>query len=159
VKRNSYDERLVRDMLTTEIDVVNIKTILRMVRDKIEPSDAMKYLLAGGKRIQMKKLMVMLNAKTLEETVGMLNGTPYSFLTEVPEEYYRGEKVSEFEKRLDRYLIGNGLNAFNGDPLSIAIAVGYYWAKYNEITNIRIIARCKTADILDETVKGELFYV
>lgn len=47
----------------------------------------------------------------------------------------------------------------NGDPLSIAVAVGYYWAKYIEITNLRIIARCKTADVPDETVRGELFYV
>ncbi len=101
----------------------------------------------------------MLDAKSLETAVNMLKGTRYGFLADVPAEFFKDEKVSEFEKRLDRYLIARGLDAFNRDPLSIAVAIGYYWAKYNEITNLRIIARCKTADVPDETVRGEMFYV
>lgn len=159
VQRDDYDENLVRDMLGTEVDVVNIKTVLRLIRDKIEPSDAGKYLLDGGRRLRRSFLLSMLDAKSLEAAVQLLKGTRYEFLAEVPEEHFRGEKVSEFEKRLDRFLIARGLDAFNGDPLSIAVAVGYYWAKYNEITNLRIIARCKTTDVPDEVVRGELFYV
>jgi V/A-type H+/Na+-transporting ATPase subunit C len=159
VQGDDYDERLVRDMLTTEIDVINVKTVLRLIRDKIAPADAGKYLIDGGRRLRRGFLMSMLDAKTLEAAVDLLKGTRYEFLAEVPEEFFKGEKVSEFEKQLDRYLIARGLKAVNGDPLSIAVAVGYYWAKYIEITNLRIIARCKTADVPDETVRGELFYV
>jgi V/A-type H+-transporting ATPase subunit C len=159
VRRDKYDENLVRDMLGTEVDVVNIKTTLRLIRDKIELQDAEIYLLDGGRGLRRNALLAMLGAKSLEEAVGMLKGTEYEFLARVPEEHFRGEKVSEFEKRLDRFLIARGISGFNRDPLSIAIAVGYFWAKYNEITNLRIIARCRTADVPDEVVRGELFYV
>lgn len=159
VRGDDYDQALVRDMLSTEIDVVNVKTVLRLIRDKIGPSDAGRYLIDGGCRLRRSFLLGMLEAKSLEEAVNMLKGARYGFLADVPEELFKGEKVSEFEKRLDRFLIARGLHAFNRDPLSIAVAVGYYWAKYNEITNLRIIARCKTADVPDETLRGELFNV
>ena len=155
---SSYDEWLVRDMLTTEIDVVNIKTVLRMIRDEISPADAGGYLIDGG-RLRLSFLLAMLEVKGLEAAIERLKGTRYEFLGEVPAEAFRGEKVSEFEKRLDRFLIARGLGAFRRDPLSIAVAIGYYWAKYNEIINLRIIARCKTADVPDEVLRGELNYV
>lgn len=159
LKDDDYDQLLVRDMLSTEIDVVNVKTVLRLIRDKIGPSDAERYLIDGGRLLRRRFLIAMLDAKSLETAVNMLKGTRYGFLADVPAEFFKDEKVSEFEKRLDRYLIARGLDAFNRDPLSIAVAIGYYWAKYNEITNLRIIARCKTADVPDETVRGEMFYV
>ena len=66
--------------------------------------------------------------------------------------------ASKFQD-LDRYLIRRGISRFLGDPLSIAIPIGYIWAKYNEVTNIRIIARCKTADVPEKELRGELVYV
>jgi V/A-type H+-transporting ATPase subunit C len=51
------------------------------------------------------------------------------------------------------------VGTFLFDPLSVASLIGYFWAKYNEITNIRIISRCKTADFPVENLKEELVYV
>jgi V/A-type H+-transporting ATPase subunit C len=56
-------------------------------------------------------------------------------------------------------MIRQATTLFRGDPLSVASLIGYFWAKYNEITNIRIIARCKTADFAVEHLKEELVYV
>ena len=72
---------------------------------------------------------------------------------------FRLKKVSVFEKDLDKYLIKRGISRFLCDPLSVAIPIGYIWAKYNEVTNIRIIARCKTADVPEKEMRGELIYV
>ena len=52
-----------------------------------------------------------------------------------------------------------GVGAFLLDPLSVASVIGYFWAKYNEIANIRIISRCKTADVSPEMLREELVYV
>ncbi|OPY25835.1 MAG: V-type ATP synthase subunit C [Methanocella sp. PtaU1.Bin125] len=159
VRGDDYDQALVRDMLSTEIDVVNVKTVLRLIRDKIGGQDAGRFLIDGGNRLRRSFLTAMLDAKSLEAALNMLKGTRYGFLADVPPELFKGEKVSEFEKRLDRFLIARGLRAFSRDPLSIAVAIGYYWAKYNEITNLRVIARCKTADVPDETIREALYYV
>ncbi len=39
VKGESYDDRLVREMVMTEIDVTNIKNVLKMIRDKIDAEE------------------------------------------------------------------------------------------------------------------------
>ncbi len=158
VKNNSYDEQFIRNFLQREIDIINLKTALRMVRDKVGMEEARTLFIPGGLRLDMDDLAALLETKSVKGTLDRLKDTPYAFMAAIPEEYLRKEKISELEKQLDRYLIKRGLNAFNGDPLSIAIAIGYFWAKYNEITNIRVIARCKTADVPEEGLRGELFY-
>lgn len=47
----SYDDRIIRDMITTEIDVTNIKNVLRIIRDKIEIDEAGRFLIDGGARL------------------------------------------------------------------------------------------------------------
>lgn len=156
---DSYDDRILLDMITTEIDVTNIKNVLKMIRDKIEIEEAETFLIKGGITLNIEKLLSMLRSGTLEGAIKVLDATPYKFLSELPADVFKTEKVSVFEKELEKYLIKRGISRFLGDPLSIAVAVGYVWAKYNEITNIRIIARCKTADITEKEIREELFYV
>jgi V/A-type H+-transporting ATPase subunit C len=156
---DSYDDRILLDMITTEIDVTNIKNVLKMIRDKIEIEEAETFLIKGGITLDIEKLLTMLRSGTLEGAIKVLDATPYKFLSELPADVFKTEKISLFEKELEKYLIKRGISRFLGDPLSIAVAVGYVWAKYNEITNIRIIARCKTADITEKEIREELIYV
>lgn len=156
---DSYDDRILLDMITTEIDVTNIKNVLKMIRDKIEIEEAETFLIKGGITLDIEKLLTMLRSGTLEGAIKILDATPYRFLSELPPDAFKTEKISLFEKELEKYLIKRGISRFLGDPLSIAVAVGYVWAKYNEITNIRIIARCKTADITEKEIREELIYV
>jgi len=156
---DSYDSRIILDMITTEIDVTNIKNVLKMIRDKIEIEEAETFLIKGGITLDIEKLLSMLRSGTLEGAIKVLDPTPYKFLSELPADVFKTEKISVFEKELEKYLISRGISRFLGDPLSIAVAVGYVWAKYNEITNIRIIARCKTADITEKEIREELIYV
>jgi V/A-type H+-transporting ATPase subunit C len=159
VKGEKYDDSVIRDMIMAEIDVTNIKSVLRIIRDKIDIEDAQGFLIKGGITLDIENLLAMMRSGTLEGAIKHLETTPYNFLSKVPEEVFRAEKISVFEKELEKYLIKRGISRFLGDPLSIAIAVGYIWAKYNEITNIRIIARCKTADVPEKELRGELVYV
>ncbi|MDD1719585.1 MAG: V-type ATPase subunit, partial [Methanoregulaceae archaeon] len=159
VKGEGYDDSVIRDMIMAEIDVTNIKNVLRIIRDKIEVEEAQSCLIEGGITLDIEKLLTMLKSGTLEGAIKHLESTPYNFLSKIPEEVFKSQKISIFEKELEKYLVKRGISRFLGDPLSIAIAVGYVWAKYNEITNIRIIARCKTADVPEKEIRGELIYV
>ena len=159
VKGGSYNDSLVREMIMTEIDVTNIKNVFRMIRDKIDVEEAKNYLIDGGKSLDTEKLLTMVRTGTFAGAIKLLETSPYAFLSKVPEEVVKAQKISALEKDLERYLIQRGISRFLGDPLSIAIPIGYIWAKYNEITNIRIIARCKTADVPEKELRGELIYV
>lgn len=157
----------IRQVLSLEVDVVNIKTILRMVRDRIAPEEAQKFLLEGGQALDSKMIARVLALPTIAEAAAMLSTTwcptrhptRYRFLATIPEDVLRDQKISVIEKQLERHLVREGVESFIGDPLSVASLIGYFWAKYNEITNIRIISRCKTADFPVENLKEELVYV
>jgi len=150
---------IIRQVLATEIDVVNIKTVLRMVRDHVEPEEAKRFLIGGGYEFDEKNLRRLLALHTIAEVVAALAATRYRFLSAIPDAAIEAKKISVIEKELERYLVQQGTKSFSGDPLSVASLIGYFWAKYNEITNIRIISRCKTADFPVEHLREELVYV
>lgn len=159
VNRKSPNSTLVRNLLTAEIDVTNIKTILRLVRDKVRAEDAQRFLLPGGKVFDEKKLLAFMNAGSPGEILRELEQTPYRLPAPVPDRDEPGGKISPYEKELERFLIRKGVHAFYGDPLGIAPVVGYFWAKFNEVTNLRIIARSKISDLREDEVREELTYV
>jgi ATP synthase A1, C subunit len=159
VAGKKYDSRIIHDLLATEIDIVNIKTILRVIRDSIDIEETQSMLLPGGKIFKHKNLLELINTNSIRDVVRKVESTPYSFLSDIPEQAFLTDKISAFEKELDRYIIRKGIRTLRGDPLSISIVIGYLWAKFNEITNIRIIARCKNAYISDEELQEELIYV
>ncbi|MDO9036645.1 MAG: ATP synthase A1 subunit C [Methanoregula sp.] len=159
VKIPSYNNGLILNIISLEIDVVNLRTILRMIRDHIDPEEAKKYLISGGKELDRPQLDYLLTLHSIEDVVKELKKTSYRFLADVSPSAMRTQKISVIEKKLEKFLVQQGVSAFFGDPLSVASVIGYFWAKYNEITNIRIISRCKTADFPLDQLKEELVYV
>ncbi len=159
VKAPDANHTMIRNILSIEIDVVNIKTVLRMIRDHVDPEEAKKFLLAGGSEFDLKNLVRMLTLNTIDDALVQMSASRYRILSGIPEAAVKAQKISVIEKELERYLVMQGTKAFRGDPLSVASLIGYFWAKYNEITNIRVISRCKTADFPVEHLREELVYV
>jgi V/A-type H+-transporting ATPase subunit C len=155
----TYDDQIMREMMEVEIDVTNIRSVLKMIRDRMIVDEAEEFLIPGG-TLKVERLMALLKTGSIKDAIKQLGGTPYEFLGKVPEETFRQEKISVFEKELDRFLIQRGVGWFlGGDPLSIAMAIGYVWAKFTEVTNIRIIARLRMADVPEKTIREELIHV
>lgn len=159
VAGDSYDEGIIRVIVRTEIDVTNIKNVLRIIRDKVELEDPQYYFISGGKELDVDKLSALSKTRTVDGVTKQLAGSSYDFLARLPDEYFTAEKISPFEKELDKFLLQKALSLFSGDPLSLALVIGYLWAKLNEITNIRIIAMCKTEYVPEKEVMEELVFV
>ena len=158
IQDDTYDDRVMREMVETEIDLTNIRSVLKILRDRIPLEEAQEFLIPGGS-LKVERLAALVRAGTIKDAMKQLAGTHYEFLGKVPEEFVRQEKISVFEKELERFLIRKGIGGFLGDPLSISIAIGYVWAKFTEVTNIRIIARLKMADVDEKIIREELVHV
>jgi V/A-type H+-transporting ATPase subunit C len=158
-KGESDDDRIIREFLITEVDVTNLKTTLKVIWDKMEPGEAEQFLIKGSIRFDKEKLISMMRTGTIEGAIRQLKDTSYEFLSKVPEKFVSAGKISEFEKELDQYLIKRGVRHFLGDPLSIALGLGYIWAKVNEVTNIRIIARGKAGEVSEKEIREALINV
>ncbi|MDD1717074.1 MAG: V-type ATPase subunit [Methanoregulaceae archaeon] len=159
LKGESYNEQLVREMIETEIDVTNLKSVFKIILDRTETVEAERYFIRGGMALNMEKLLSMVRTGTLDGAIKHLGTTPYDFLAKLPDDAFMAEKISVFEKAIDNYLIRKGVSQFLGDPLSIAIMVGYFWAKYCETVNLRIIARLKTVEVTEKELRENLIYV
>jgi V/A-type H+-transporting ATPase subunit C len=159
VKARSANHMMIREILGTEIDVLNLRTVLRMLHDQISPEDAAPFLVEGGREFDAKKLDNLLRLHSTDEVITAIGTTEYRFLGTAREPGIRTQKISAIERELERFLVQQGVGLFRRDPLSVASLIAYFWAKYNEITNIRIISRCKTADFPVEHLREELVYV
>lgn len=158
VNRRGYEYRLVRNVLSCEIDITNLKTVLKILRERPPLEEPERLLLGGGRDLLVEDLLALMDASSLDDAIFSLERTPYRFLSHLVAE---GGPVSlsTIEKELDNYLTRQGIDALKGDPLSAAIPFGYIWAKLNETKNIRVIARCKTAGLAGEDLMEELVYV
>ena len=159
VKGKSRDEIIIRKLISTEIDLINIKTIMMMVRDRIEPEDALPLILKGGDIINEKKAIILLNLKTIPEIINYLHTTRYQSILDSERHVEDDMKISYYEHILDNYLLKHAVRLYRGDPLSVTVVIGYLWAKYTEIMNLRIIARCKDAYLPPENMEAEMIYV
>jgi V/A-type H+/Na+-transporting ATPase subunit C len=159
VKAPSANNAMIREILGTEIDVLNLRTVLRMINDQVSPEDAAPFLVGGGREFDQKKLDHLLRLHSSDEVIAAIGTTQYRFLGTVQEPGLPVRKISAIERELERFLVRQGVGLFRRDPLSVASLIAYFWAKYNEITNIRIISRCKTADFPVEHLREELVYV
>ena len=112
IRGNTYDDRIMREMVATEIDVTNIRSVLKMIRDRIPIEEAQEFLIPGGAILDKKRLVLLVKAGTIKDASKQLMGTPYEFLGQVPEETFKQEKISAFEKELERFLIRKGTGGF-----------------------------------------------
>ncbi|MFQ6058308.1 MAG: V-type ATPase subunit [Anaerolineae bacterium] len=169
LRGGSYNIVLAREMLDAEIDVTNIMTILRLsrLRDRDEKlqakygtSDYETLLITSGGGLDSYQLSNLWAMTAVEDVVQGLARTPYGpFLEKGLAEYLQTGDMSSLQRGLERFVVRKGIGMFRRDPLSIAIAIGYIWAKYNEVVNLRIIAQGKAVGLDKAAIKRELILV
>ncbi len=158
-KGETEDDEILLEFLGTEIDTINIRTVLRVVRDRMRPEEVEGFFVRGGRSLDTAKLLSLASLPTLEAVVKGLEGTPYGGLGGVSERFFAEGRISEFEKELDRFLIRKALGLFLKDPLSIAIPLAFLWAKDVEFRNIRLIARGKAGEMTEKELREGLIHV
>jgi V/A-type H+-transporting ATPase subunit C len=157
--KKTKDNLLIQSILAAEIDSVNIKTALRMNREGISPEETEEYFLPGGTHLTPLIFQKLVSAPSISEAIAVLQGTSYEFLISLPFQSVKNGQLSLIEKEMDRYLTRKGVSLFRCEPLGGVLCIGYLFAKQNEVTNIRIIGRFKSAMIADSDVEEALLYV
>ncbi len=157
-EEESDNDAIMRGILRTEIEVINLKTAFRLIRDGIPAEEARSMIIDGGRSPETALVLSLVSSGHVETAVKMLEGTPYRFLSDIPAGEVKAG-ISAYEKALDRFLLRKGVSHFLKDPLSIAPAIGFSWAKQTEVTNLRIIAKGKSTDMPEKEIRGELLHV
>lgn len=136
-KRNG---RIARTILGREVDLTNVKLVLRLKRAGVQPDLIVKNLVPIEADIRLDVLRDCARSETVEGIRTALSRTPLKS-TLVPLLSSAGEDTAHAEKLLDESLLNfcKGISLFK--PLTIATPLAYLYAKHAEVRNIRVLAR------------------
>lgn len=150
---------LVREVVRREIDVVNIVTLLRLTREGLPPLQCTPFFIPGGGALTTEGF-VNLVGKGIDALIGGLARTPYARVLEAGLPLFRQQgAISVLERRLEEYLVSRAVALFRGDLLSSAVMIAYLSAKFNELTNLRLLARGKEAKMPESRIREALILV
>ncbi len=148
-KGGGYNEQVVREFLQAELDATNVKTALKLQGAKaLTRKDKARFYVPGG-RLVSEELYLMLTDPTSAEQalIGLrVHGFPIKVV----------DDLAVVERELDLAMIREQTARYLGDPLSIDLLIAYFAMKYNEVVNLRLIARGKVLGIPRDRVRKEM---
>ena len=142
---------IFRNYIRSEIDVLNLETVLKLKAGGILGEAGMKYYVPGGIEIDEKLMLQMLTApdmKTLEGSVAQIQ-----IAADIKGVLPTNPTMQEIVAAMKQYEIGLANSVAHMYPLSVIPVFDYMIHKENEVGNIRMIARGTESGLDRETMK------
>lgn len=149
-----HNEGVLRRIVQAEIDALNVKTAVKLARLEggLDAPARRRFFIPGGAIVDEKLFLTLSARDTLEQGWPVLRVRGFH-ADAVPED------LTEFERALDLLLARQAAQLYLGDPLGLDVVVGYLALKYNEVVNLRLIARSKVFGIPRDVVRKEMVNV
>ena len=136
--------QILYSYIGNQVDVANIKLILRAKADGLDYDAISPYMISNGYQLREWKLKDLMESQDVTGVISSLEGTKYAdVLTELLPEYNETGSVAIFEKALDKFLVDSAKSASMKKPIGIGPIIGYLSQKEVEIKNLKVIARAK----------------
>lgn len=149
---------MVRQMFVLELDMRNISTLMRIQEAKLDLYTIEEMWIPRG-TISLEEFCEMGRLGDAEKVVGAFPDPEYRKILEKALPASREAGIVAFEIELEQGLIKHAVAMSNVDVLSIGVIIGYMWAKYNEIINLRIVYKGKLLGQPQSVIKKDLFFV
>lgn len=147
---------IVRRMLGTEVDILNLVYALRVVEAGVESEEKYRYLIEGGELLDEKFLKALLSSQDKGSFVRKLSKTYYARqLGEIKEDI----TANELQDLLENLLYQEHCRFNLARPFNIGLAAAYIWRVNVEVTNLRVIASGIWRRALREAIEGQLIWI
>ncbi len=148
----TMEGRLYKKFLLNEIDVLNIKIILRLKEEKMAEQAVKELLFAYGtiKKDSVDKLLKADAAGVLKE----LESTDFK---EVVEKYSKEPEklnLATLEMELDRFLLQQSKKLVRQHPMSVDVILGYMFLKDIEMKNLSRITKAKQLGLSEQFIES-----
>jgi V/A-type H+-transporting ATPase subunit C len=150
------DSDVIKRLLGAEIDITNIKLVLRGAR---YGADVSGYLIPYGHEISAARLAEIGSSADVERIVNDLEGTPYHRSLYGALEKYMEDKdrsLQVFEMALDAYYLSLGQSIATKQPFGLGPILGYIVSKAFEIRNLTTLFILKIEGFSPEEIKKEM---
>lgn len=150
-------EKLLRDFVRREIDVTNLKILLKLKAEKVPEDKVVKYLIPGGMDYSMDKLRALAQQEGSIPIIEELEkSSMFDEIRLALEQFRTDQKLSAITIALDKALIHTSEKFAHFYPLSVLPIVNYMIRKKVEVDNIRIIARGKESGLPTKVIEDLL---
>lgn len=147
---------LFRTFLEHEIDILNIKTILRLKREGFDGKEIQKYLFFSGAKLKRKTLLDMTMMASTQDILERFRQAGYARMLD--KSMGKGNTLIDLELQLNHTLLDRAALLLHQHPLSIDVILGYMFAKEIEIRNLKTIIKGKQLGLEEEFLAKELVY-
>ncbi len=145
--------KLFVDFIRMEVDIKNVKTILRLKREDLPADEISKRIIPGGFELT-------------EDECAKLSAMPWDELTKSFEGYWFGKgieitdrEISRIEIQFDKAWMKEVARRASNYPLSILPVLQYMILKKIEVDNLRILGWGKWQEIPNEEIEAQLVIV
>ncbi|HEY3247294.1 MAG TPA: V-type ATPase subunit [bacterium] len=150
VAGRGHNEQVVRGLLEADIDATNVKTALKLQQaGTLSHKEKLRHFVTGGRTVTEDYFLALSDPASMERGVRALGaaGFPVKGI---------GAPPTEFERQLDVTINRAQRALYLNDPLGIDIVIAYVAMKYNEVVNLRLVARSKALGISRDRVRKEM---
>lgn len=140
------------NFIRMEIDIINLRNILRMRRYGFTVEEEHKNVIDGGLYFNIEKLSKLLRASD-SEFLEVITKTPYG---NILESHLSEPTLFIVEEELEKFLMEYAKKQFKGEHLSIIPILHYIISKKVEVDNIRKISRGKSSNIENKIIEESL---
>jgi V/A-type H+-transporting ATPase subunit C len=157
VKETNTAQQLLRQFIRREVDVTNLKVLLKLKAERISEDKILTYLISGGMDYSIDKLRSLAQQEGLAPVIEELEkSSMYQEIKPALERFKEDKKLSGITIALDKALIGTSEKFAHFYPLSVLPIVNYIIRKKVEVDNIRIIARGKQSGLSTKVIEDLL---
>jgi V/A-type H+-transporting ATPase subunit C len=147
------DKEIVRKIIGTEFDIVNLMTLLRCKSEGI--TEMRKYFLPYAYDFNADAMKDSISAENVSSAIQLMPASVYKeVLTGALPAYEADKSLIPFEHALSQYFLITIKRILRGYPINISTAIAFLYLKEIEIRNLCSIAVCKENGIpAEETMK------
>lgn len=143
----------IQDFLMHEIDIINIKVLLKLKKANVEKEKIKEFLLFNG-HLNKETLNTLAESEDLDEFRKKLLKTRYKNLI-----IDFKESLINLELILEKYLVQKSVLAWHKHPVSAIAILSYMFAKEIEVNNINSIIRGKQLGLEDDFIENNLVVI
>lgn len=157
IQPTSKPKRLFVSFIQGEIDITNLRTLLKMKKADIPPDRIVDFFVEGGEELSITEFARLAGTESFEQMVDELSKLSlYEDISEGLEKARNGGSLAYVTRALQKHLMKRAEKFSHIYPLSVLPVLDYLIRKKIEVDNIRIIARGKESEMDPELIKSLL---
>ncbi len=149
------EHQLFKELLQADIDVLNVKLLLRLKKQALGQQEIAPFFFSGGSLFSSSKLHA-LATKDFAGIIQALSQTSLRSLITLHQDALQQQDLKGFEKSLDVWHLQKATLLLHQFPLSVDTFLGYMFAKEIEMRNLRVLVKGKQFGLTEEFLAGQL---